>query len=164
VVPEAGFETASVGSQYRSSTKGVGRTMAINFRRVLTAGLVAGLMISLSALAMVPVVGDQMDAVLEARGVPPLSAGAMVYFVAQSFVTGVMLVWLYAAVQPRFRPGPRTALIVAGFMWLVGGCAANLANVAYGFMPVSLTVVGTLWALVELVVACQVGAYLYQDS
>ena len=34
----------------------------------------------------------------------------------------------------------------------------------YGFMPVRLTVVGTLWALGELVVAGQIGAYLYRDE
>lgn len=141
-----------------------GLTMAINLRRVLTAGLVAGLTISLSAIAMVPVVGDHMDAALEARGVPPLSTAAMAFFVAQSFLTGVLLVWLYAAVQPRLRPGPKTAAIVAGFVWLVGGCMANVSNVAYGFMPVGLTVVGTMWSLVELQLASQVGAYLYRDA
>lgn len=82
--------------------------MRINRRRVLGGGLVAGFIISLSALAMVPVVGAQMDAALEARGVPPLGTGAMAYFVVQSFIFGVVLVWLYAAVQPRFAPGPKT--------------------------------------------------------
>lgn len=138
--------------------------MGINLQRVWAAGLVAGLIISLSAVSMVPVVGDQMDAALKARGVPPLSTGAMVYFVLQSLLTGVLLVWLYAAVQPRLRPGPKTAAIVAAYVWLVGGFAANVANVMYGFMPVPLTIVGTLWALVELLLAGQVGAYFYRDA
>jgi hypothetical protein len=37
-------------------------------------------------------------------------------------------------------------------------------NVMSGFMPVSLTIVGTAWGLVELVVAGAVGAYLYRDE
>lgn len=138
--------------------------MRINRRRVLAGGLVAGFIISLSALAMVPVVGAQMDAALEARGVPPLGTGAMVYFVAQSFIFGVVLVWLYAAVQPRFAPGPKTAALVAILVWFVGYCAANVSNVMYGFMPVSLTLVGTVWGLVELIVAGEVGAYLYREQ
>ncbi|MEQ1871251.1 MAG: hypothetical protein ABL961_14645 [Vicinamibacterales bacterium] len=138
--------------------------MRINGRRVLTSGLVAGLIISLSALAMVPIVGAQMDAVLESRGVPPLGAGAMVFFVAQSFIFGVVLVWLYAAVQPRFPPGPRTAALVAVLVWYVSHFSANVSNVMYGFMPVSLTIVGTVWGLVELVVAGVVGARLYRDE
>ncbi len=138
--------------------------MRINGRRVLTSGLVAGLIISLSALAMVPIVGAQMDAVLESRGVPPLGAGAMVFFVAQSFIFGVVLVWLYAAVQPRFPPGPRTAALVAVLVWYVSHFSANVSNVMYGFMPVSLTIVGTVWGLVELLVAGVAGAYLYRDE
>ena len=138
--------------------------MPINVRRVIAAGLVSGLVISLSALAMVPVVGDQMNEALRARGVPPLSAGAMVYFVAQSFLTGVLVVGLYAAVQPRLPGGAKTAALVAAFVWLVGGCMANVSNVMYGFMPVSLTLVGTAWALVELLVAAEVGAFLYRDT
>lgn len=63
-------------------------------RRVLAGGLAAGLVISLGALAMVPVVGEQMDAALRERGVPPLSAGAMAYFIIQSFTYGVVLLWL----------------------------------------------------------------------
>jgi hypothetical protein len=111
----------------------------INSRRVLAGGLVAGV-ISLSALAMVPMVGAQMDAVLEARGVPPLGTGAMVYVVVQSLIFGVVLVWF------------------------VGYCTANVSNVMYGFMPVSPTIVGTAWGLVELVVAGVVGARLYRDE
>lgn len=138
--------------------------MPINVRRVLTGGLAAGRIISLSALAMVPMVGEQMDAALRERGVPPLSTGAMVYFIGQSFAFGVLLVWLYAAVQPRLAPGPRTAALVAALVWFVGYCSANVSNVMYGFMPVSLTVVGTLWGFVELVVAGEIGAYMYRDE
>jgi hypothetical protein len=138
--------------------------MTINLRRVLAGGLAAGLTISVSALAMVPVVGEQMDAALRARGVPPLSTGAMVYFIVQSFIFGVLVVWLYAAVQPRLAPGPKTAAHVAALVWFVGYCSANVSNVMYGFMPVSLTVVGTFWNLVELVVAGEIGAYFYRDE
>ncbi len=137
--------------------------MGINLKSVLTSGLVAGLIISLSALAMVPAVGEQMDAALKARGVPPLSAGAMVYFIVQSFVFGVLLLWLYAAVQPRLAPGPKTAALVATLVWFVGNGSSNVSNVMYGFMPVSLTVVGTAWGLVELLAAGLVGARLYKE-
>ncbi len=64
----------------------------------------------------------------------------------------------------RFPPGPRTAALVAVLVWFVGYCAANVSNVMYGFMPVSLTIVGTAWGLVELVVAGAVGACLYRDE
>lgn len=136
---------------------------AVNVTSVLTSGLVAWLVIIASGMLMVPVVGPQMDAALAARHVPPLSGPAVVYFAAWSLVLGVSLVWLYAAVRPRLGPGPRTAATVSLFLWLVSYVGANASLVAYGFLPVSLTVVGTLWGLVELVVAGQVGARLYRE-
>jgi hypothetical protein len=138
--------------------------MAINPRSVLLAGVVAGLVINASAILMVPIAGEQMTAALQARNVAPLGGGAMTYFFAQSMCVGIALVWLYAAVLPRFGPGPRTALVVSGVVWCLAYLLANGANVAFGFMPVGLTVVGTLWGFAELVVAGQVGTRLYRDG
>jgi len=73
--------------------------MPINSRRVVIGGFVAGVIITISGLLMVPVVGHQMEAVREARNVPPMGSGAMVFFGMWSLVLGVLLVWLYAAVR-----------------------------------------------------------------
>jgi hypothetical protein len=138
--------------------------MAINVSRVLTGGLLAGLIIIASGMLMVPVVGPQMDAALKARNVPPLGGAAMAFVAIWSVVLGVLLVWLYAAVRPRFGPGPKTAAIVSLVVWCLAYLGANASLVAYGFLPVPLTVVGTVWGLVELVVAGQVGARLYRET
>lgn len=137
--------------------------MAINMKSVLTAGLVAGLAISLSGLLMVPVVGQQMEDVLRDRNVPPMGTGDMAYFGMMSFARGILLVWLYAAVRPRLGPGPKTAAVVSLLVWFLSDFGANVSMVAYGFMPIPLTVVGTAWGLVELVVAGQLGARLYNE-
>lgn len=137
--------------------------MAINSKRVIIGGLVAGLIINVSGLLMVPMVGKQMTAALMERNVPPMSGGAMAFFGMMSLVLGVLLVWLYAAVRPRFGPGPKTAALVSIFVWFLAYFWANASNVAFGFMPISLTVVGTAWGLVELLVAGEVGARLYRE-
>lgn len=138
--------------------------MAINVKGVLTGGLVAGLIINISAIFMVPFVGNQMDEALKARNLPPMSGGAMAYFGVMSLVLGVILVWLYAAVRPRLGPGPKTAAIVSLLVWFLAYFFANVSNVVFGFMPIHLTVVGTAWGLVELVVAGEVGARLYNEK
>jgi len=138
--------------------------MAINARRVLLGGLAAGAVINLSALLMVPAVGKQMEEALRERGVPPLGLGAAVWIVILSLLIGVLLVWLYAAIQPRLGPGLRTASIAALLVWFLAYCAPNVSNVAFGFMPVALTAVGTIWGLVELLLAGAVGARLYRDG
>jgi hypothetical protein len=138
--------------------------MAINVKSVVSSGLVAGLVINLSALPMVPVVGRQMEAALRDRNVPPMGGGAMAYFGAMSLLLGVLLVWLYAAVRPRLGPGPRTAAVVSVLVWFLTYFWANVSMVAFGFMPITLTVIGTAWGLVELLVAGEVGARLYREQ
>jgi hypothetical protein len=131
---------------------------------VLTSGLVAGLVINASAIFMVPVVGHQMDEALKARNLPPMGGGAMAYFGVMSLLLGAVLLWLYAAIRPRFGPGPKTAALVSILVWLLAYFFANASNVVFGFMPTQLTVIGTIWGLVELVVAGEVGARLYTEK
>ena len=89
--------------------------MAMDWKRVLTGGLVAGVIINVSGIAMVPLVGKQMDMVLVDRNLPPMSGGAMAYFGLMSLVLGVFLVWLYAAARPWLGPGPKTAAMMSQF-------------------------------------------------
>jgi hypothetical protein len=138
--------------------------MAINVKSVLTSGLVAGLIINFSAIFMVPVAGNQMDEALKARNLPPMAGGAMAYFGVMSLILGVVLVWLYAAVRPRLGPGSKTAAIVSILVWFLAYFFANVSNVVFGFMPIALAVVGTVWGLVELVVAGEVGARMYNEN
>ena len=137
--------------------------MSIHAKQVLGPGLAAGLVVILSAFTMVPVVGNDFDLALAARGLPPLGPGAMAFFALVSLSFGVILVWLYAAIRPRLGPGPRTAAIAAAFVWLVGTLLPNAALAVYGFVPASLVAIGTIWGLGELLVAGLVGARLYRE-
>jgi hypothetical protein len=138
--------------------------MPINYKSVVSSGLVAGMAIIISAMAMVPVVGDEMNQVLAERGLPPLSHLAMAYFGMVSLITGVILVWLYAVAKAHFGPGKKTAAIVALVVWFMAYLLDNVAMVMYGFMPVRLTVIGTAWGLVELLVAGMLGSCLYKEK
>lgn len=138
--------------------------MAINFKSVLFGGLVAGVIINLSGIALVPFVGKQMEMALKNRNLPPMSGGAMAYFGVMSLVLGVFLVWMYAAVRPRFGSEPKTAATVSVLVWFMTYFWANASMAAFGFMPMSLTVIGTAWGLFELIVAGQVGARLYSEK
>jgi len=137
--------------------------MKINVKSVFTSGLISGLVISLSAISMVPVVGNEMDVVLASRGLPPLSNLAMVFFCSISFIRAISLVWLYALVKEHLGSGIKTALIVSCIFWFVTYFIENASLLAYGFMPVKLTVIGTVWGLGELLLAGIVGSRLYKD-
>jgi hypothetical protein len=138
--------------------------MSINSKSVLLSGLASGITIIICALAMVPVVGNEMDRALANRGLPPLSGPAMAFFGMVSLVTGIVLVWLYAVAKARFGPGKKTAAIVSITVWFLAYFLCNVSMVVYGFMPIRLTVIGTAWGLVELLLAGFIGSCLYQEK
>lgn len=138
--------------------------MRINAKSVLLSGLVAGIAIIISAMTMVPVVGNEMDRALADRGLPPLSRPAMAYFAMFSLIMGIFLVWLYAVAKAHFGPGKKTALIVSLTVWFLAYFLSNASKVAYGFLPIRLTVIGTAWGLAEVVLAGWIGSYLYREK
>ena len=138
--------------------------MTINVKRVITSGLVAGIIISLSAITMVPIVGNEMDTVLANRGLPPLSNLDMLYFCFVSFIYGIFLIFLYAALTPQFKSKTKTAMIASFIVWILSHVIGNVANVVYGFMPVKLTVIGTIWGLGELLLASLLASRLYDSG
>jgi hypothetical protein len=138
--------------------------MSINMKSVFTSGLISGLLISISAISMVPVVGNEMDLVLASRGLPPLSNLAMTYFVFVSLSLGVFLVWLYALAKTQLGSRIKTVATVSIVIWFIVYFLGNVSMVVYGFMPVRLTVIGTAWGLGELLLAGIVGSYLYKEK
>lgn len=131
--------------------------------KIFKVGLIAGIVICISAVTMVPVVGNQMDEALAKFNLPPLSLSAMIFFLFVSLSLGITLMWLYAAMLPRFKHRKKTAIIAAIVLWFPGNCLPNLANVVYGFMPIRLTVIGIVWGLGELLLAGLIGSLLYKE-
>ena len=72
------------------------------------------------------------------------------------FLTGIAAVWLYAAIRPRYGAGLAT--------WAVAVFLANLGNYPLGLFPTRLLVITSIVALVEIVVATVVGAWLYREE
>lgn len=136
----------------------------MNLKGLFKSGLIAGLIINISAIAMVPMVGNQFDNVLADRGLPPLSNLAMVFFCFLSCFMGFFLIWLYALAKVHIVPGIKTAALVCIVFWFFVYLIPNVSMVVYGFMPIRLTVIGTTWGLVELLIATIVGSRLYQDA
>ncbi|MBI5476794.1 MAG: hypothetical protein HY964_08680 [Ignavibacteriales bacterium] len=129
---------------------------------ILKPGIIAGLIIIISAATMVPVVGNEMDLALAKFNLPPLSLGDMMFFFGVSLFIGIMLMWLYDTLFPIYNLRMKTILISVLIIWFPGYLLANLANVVYGFMPVKLTIVGIIWGLGELILAGAVGSRFYK--
>jgi len=93
-----------------------------------------------------------------------MSVGSWVLTVVVSMIVGLTLVFFYAAVRPRFGPGPKTAALVAIVLW-VGGYLLSL--IGYGMIGLYPKTMLTLWGLtglIEMIVAAHVGGWIYRES
>lgn len=138
--------------------------MEISLKRVLWAGLAAGVVVALAGAGLVPIVGDDMAAAMARFQLAPMGPAAMAYFAAVSLLNGLAVVALHAVLLPLLKSWVQAALVAAGALWLFGYTLPNFANVAYGFMPMKLTIIGTLWGVLELGAGSLIGARLYRGS
>ncbi len=142
--------------------------MALNQNRILLGGIAAGVVLNvIDAISNMVILADRMKAEAEAFK-PGLSTmmtapRSIIAYIISDFVIGLLLVWTYAAVRPRFGPGVRTAGAVGVLFWLFGSIT-TMGYLQMGMMSKSLWwTYGLIW-LVNLVVAAIVGAWLYREG
>ena len=136
----------------------------INVGRVILAGLLAGLVINIGETILnVVVLAQTMADVLRARNLPEVGGSAIGGFVFFAFLLGVVPLWLYAAIRPRFGPGPKTAVFAGLFVWYFAYFYSASATVLMGIYPAKIAAVGVVWGLVEIVRASIAGAWLYRE-
>jgi hypothetical protein len=136
---------------------------AINFKSVVSTGFISGIVILISGLSMIPAVGNEMDEVLASRGLPPLSNWAMVFICLVSIANGIFLVFLYSLLKPLMGSKIKTALVSSLIVFFISYFLSNFSLVVYGFMPLKLTIIGTIWGLGELLIAGLVSSKLYKE-
>jgi hypothetical protein len=136
----------------------------INVARVILGGLLAGLIMNISETVLnLYVIGDESEAALERLGLQFPGTNQISIFVAMTFLLGIILIFVYAGLRPRFGAGAKTAVIAALIVWIVGFMPA-FADVVLGLTPANLLAIGGAWSLVETIVAAVAGAWLYKES
>ena len=89
----------------------------INWSRVVLGGLLAGLVLNVFDFLVngVWLMAD-WEAAMRALGKDPISNAMIGLYVLWDFALGIFVIWLYAAVRPRYGAGPGTAVLagVAG--------------------------------------------------
>jgi hypothetical protein len=137
----------------------------INLTGVLKGGLVAGLIMNVSEFLLnVPIAGAQMNAEFAARNLAPVAGGQVGQFVAITFVTGILTVWLYAAIRPRFGAGPTTAIWAGLIVWALSYLRFAITFGILGIHSMGIVVLAIIWSAIEMIVAASVGGYLYTES
>jgi hypothetical protein len=136
----------------------------INTGRVILGGLLAGLIINISESILNGVVfGEEMNAAMAAINKPPIASSMIVWFIVLGFGLGILTIWLYAAIRPRFGPGAKTAVCAALAVWFFAYLYPNAFVMITNIFPRRMIAIGTIWGLVEIVAAGLAGAWLYRE-
>ena len=137
----------------------------MNYARIILGGLVAGLVLNVGEYILNEVLlKEQMTEMFRRFNITPPSGSFIAIAVILTFALGILLVWLYAMIRPRYGPGPKTAICAALVIWFVVGVYMNvLIGLSLG-ISTSLIAIGMVWCLVEYCLATIAGAWVYQET
>jgi hypothetical protein len=136
----------------------------INVARWLAGGVVAGIVMWVIEGVANILLMEETEKAMESLGVSmEMTAGIWVMTVLMSLLTGLVLVFLYAAARPRFGAGPKTAVIVAVALFFGGMLIALMGYGMMGFYPTRLLVIWGCIGFVELILVSLAGAWVYRE-
>lgn len=140
---------------------------SINTGRVVVGGLVGGVVGNVCDWTWnMTVMKDDMMAMAQRFGVDPAAAqslSATAPWILIDFAIGFLTVFTYAAMRPRFGPGPKTALIAGITLYLA------VTAVIYGFTSMGMMTMGAFGrgsatAFVSVMLASLAGAAVYKEA
>jgi hypothetical protein len=135
----------------------------INLKGVIVGGLVAGLILNVVHYILWGVLfAKELADALQAIGRTPANSPVLLLIVLD-FLYGVTLVYLYAAIRPRYGAAPKTAIWAGVIMWVIAVFLRELGEAPFGVVPLRLNLVGTVVGLVLMPVAALAGAWFYNE-
>ena len=99
----------------------------VRWERVALGGLVAGVILILVQMVFHYVHGGPNWWFFRALKHPIAGAPSIIGYARLHFIIGVMAIYLYAAVRPRYGPGPKTAAAVGVAYWVIGYAIPTIA-------------------------------------
>lgn len=137
--------------------------MGINAKRVVLGGLLAGVVIFLGGLVTHFLVQDEARALFERFHVQ-IQPWFVFLILGIRLGMGILLVWLYAAIRPRFGPGPKTAMLAAAAMWALAYVFLAMGTKTLQLYSTNALVISTAWGFIELQLAALAGAWAYREN
>ena len=140
---------------------------SINTGKVIAGGLLAGVVFNILDFANnYLVVGADFRANATRLGLDPAvaeSPAGIATWVVIDFLIGILVVWTYAAIRPRFGAGVKTA-IYAGLVPYLGITLVIFGLTQGGLFPMALFVKMSLISLVITSAGAVAGAWAYRES
>ncbi len=136
----------------------------INPGRVLAGGLVAGVVYNAGeAVLNTVVLAADMEVFQKKFNLPEIGGDFIMKATVLMFVVGILNVFLYAAIRPRFGAGVKTAVIAGLVVWALSFLYMSLLNMWMGLFAMGPTLLGVGWELVEAILASIAGAWVYRE-
>lgn len=140
---------------------------SINTGKVVAGGLLAGVVFNVLDFANnYLLVGADFRANATRLGLDPAvaeSPAGIATWVVIDFLLGLLVVWTYAAIRPRFGPGVKTA-IYAGLIPYLGITFVILGLTQGGLFPMAMFVKVSLISLVIVCAGSVAGAWAYKET
>src|SRR5260221_13001091 len=136
----------------------------INLPRVIIGGVVAGLVIDVCEGILNGVILKQQWADAFAalgKASDTMSVKQIVAFNLWGLTAGIITVWLYAGLRPRFGAGPRTAVSAGLTVWALAFALATAVPVFFHLYPVGLGLTAVALEAVAMSLAGLVGGALH---
>jgi hypothetical protein len=92
-----------------------------------------------------------------------MTTSVLVSSIVMDLALGILLIWTYAAIRPRFGPGLKTAVYAAVLFWLLAGIFFS------GYLHMGMMSTGLWWSfaivgLVNFLLSAWVGARMYSEG
>lgn len=84
-------------------------------------------------------------------------------YLVLTVLAGIFALWLYAAIRPRYGPGPKTAAVAGVALWVIGVLLPTLVWNLLIHLPTQLIVTDAGASLVAVVASTLAGAWLYKE-
>ena len=141
---------------------------SVTFPRLLAAGFLAGLIMNIGEAALhAGVLGQDTEVLYKTLNAPfPNPATTIPILVGTTFLMGIVSMWLYVAIRPRFGSGAKPAMITGLVVWFFAHAWSGVyLSAGYaGIFTTKLAWVPVAWGLVEATLSILVGAKLCKES
>jgi len=137
----------------------------INLGRVLLGGLLAGVVLNVGEYLFHNVVfTDDTRNELQNLNLPAPGSDFIAKAVVATFILGIVITFLYAAIRTRFGAGVKTAIYAGLFGWFFVYLYTGVIYSGLGLVAMKLFWIGLVWGLVEYALGAIAGAWLYKEA
>ncbi|TGK08965.1 hypothetical protein EHO60_13125 [Leptospira fletcheri] len=141
---------------------------SINFPRVLLGGILAGLIFFVVAgIVNGGILKNDFEGWMQRTSgvIHPLpQSDSLLLWALMCFLQGVVGVWIYAGIRPRFGAGHKTALIAALVLWIASKLSVSIDFITLGIFPYRILTGQLVGSFVSTFLGIFVGAWFYKED